>query len=74
VRRLPLPQGEEVLVRFENLKSVGLTLNQISENFSAAVRQSGFELVNNSDTRATIRKSRQTMERSSGSVKVTPVW
>ena len=43
VRRLPLRQGEEVLVRSENLKSLGLTLNQISENFSAAVRQIGFE-------------------------------
>ena len=54
--RLQLRAGEQRLVRFEDLKSLGLTLKQISENFSAGVRQAKFELVNQTVTRATIRR------------------
>lgn len=56
LRRLQLRAGEECLVRFEDLKSLGLTSSQINENFPAAVRQVGFELVKQTETRATVRR------------------
>src|SRR5688572_32702440 len=56
LRRLQLRAGEERLVRFEDLKSVGLTSRQINENFPEAVSQVGFELLNQTETRATIRR------------------
>jgi hypothetical protein len=71
--RLQLRVGEQRLVRFEDLKHLGLTANQISENFSAAVRQVNFELVNQTDTRAIICRP-PPPETGSFSVKTTPVW
>jgi hypothetical protein len=53
---LQLRKGERHLIRFEDLKHLGLTLNQISENFPAAVRQAALDLVNQTETRATVRK------------------
>lgn len=57
LRRLQVRAGEERLVRFEDLKPLGLTLSQINENFRAAVSQVGFELLNQTETRGTIRRS-----------------
>ena len=57
LRRLQLRAGEERLVRFEDLKPLGLTSSQINENFLGAVHHAGFELVNQTETRATIRRS-----------------
>jgi len=53
---LQLRKGERHLIRFEDLKPPGLTLNQISENFHAAVCQAELDLVNQTETRATVRK------------------
>lgn len=71
--RLQLRVGEERLVRFDDLKSLGLMLNQISEHFPAAVRQVGFELVKQTDTRATIRRPHPP-QIGSFSVRTTPTW
>jgi tetratricopeptide (TPR) repeat protein len=48
--------GAQCLVRFEDLKSLGLTLRQISENFPPAVSRARFDLLNQTTTHATIRK------------------
>ena len=71
--RLQLGAGEQRLIRFEDLKPLGLSVKQINENFSAAVRQVNFELVNQTDTRATIRRPPPPVIASS-SVRNTPVW
>lgn len=54
--RLKLSPGEQRLIRFEDLKPLGLTQKQVSENFPAGVRQAHFELVNQTETRATVRR------------------
>jgi len=54
--RLQLRPGEQRLIRFEDLKPLGLTQKQVSENFPAGVRQAKFELINQTETRATIRR------------------
>ena len=73
LNRLQLRAGEQRLVRFEDLKPLGLTLKQISENFPSGVRQVNFELVNQTDTRATIRRPPPPVIASS-SVRTTPTW
>ena len=54
--RLQLRPGEQRLIRFEDLKPLGLTQKQVSENFPAGVRQAKFELINQTETRATVRR------------------
>ena len=71
--RLQLHAGEQRLVRFEDLRPLGLTLKQISENFPAGVRQANFELLNQTDTRATVRRPPPAVIAST-SVRTTPVW
>jgi hypothetical protein len=73
LRRLGLRPGEERLVRFDDLKALGLTSNQISENFPAGVREAKFELVSQTDTRATVRRPPPPVIGST-SVRTTPVW
>ena len=73
LRRLQLRVGDERLVRFEDLKPLGLTLKQISENFPAAVRRAALELVSQTETRATVRKP-EPPEVGSFSIPNTPVW
>jgi hypothetical protein len=41
--RLQLRPGDQRLIRFEDLKPLGLTQKQVSENFPAGVRQAKFE-------------------------------
>jgi hypothetical protein len=71
--RLQLRPGEQRLIRFDDLKPLGLTVKQINENFLTAVRQVNFELVNQTDTRATIRRPPPPIIASS-SVRTKPVW
>jgi len=71
--RLQLRKGEQRLVRFEDLKPLSLSLNQVSENFPAAVRQARLELINQTETRATVRKP-PVLIAGSQSVRTTPIW
>lgn len=56
LRRLQLRAGEERLIRFEDLKPLGLTSTQINAHFPAAVQQLKLELMSQTETRASIRK------------------
>jgi len=71
--RMQLRPGEQRLIRFEDLKPLGLTQKQISENFPAGVRQANCELLNQTDTRATVRRPPPAIIGST-SVRTTPVW
>jgi hypothetical protein len=48
--------GREVLVRFEDMRSLGFNLDQINENFATAAKKASFQVISKTDTRATIRK------------------
>jgi hypothetical protein len=46
----------ETLIRFELLTGIGATTAQISEHFLAAAEKAGCEVVDKTDTRATVRR------------------
>ena len=48
--------GEQTLVRFESLTGLKLTVSQISEHFEAAAEKAGCEVVDKTETRATVRR------------------
>jgi hypothetical protein len=60
LKRLSVRPGENVLVRFEEVRSVeelkSASLKQIRENIGAAAQQAGLLLVTATDTRATVQK------------------
>jgi hypothetical protein len=46
----------ETLIRFEQVAALGLTTAQISEHFTAAAEKAGCEVVDKTETRATVRR------------------
>jgi hypothetical protein len=48
--------GHQVLIRFDQVNASGLTPAQVSEHFEAAAEKAGCEVVDKTDTRATVRR------------------
>ena len=57
--RKTIGPGEQTLIRFEPLTGLGLTVAQVSQHFEAAVEKAGCELIDKTDTRATVRRDVQ---------------
>jgi hypothetical protein len=55
--RKTIGQGQQTLVRFETLTGLQLTVAQISEHFEAAAKKADCEVIDKTDTRATVRRN-----------------
>jgi hypothetical protein len=54
--RKTISPGEQTLVRFEPLTGLRLTVAQISEHFTAAAERAECEVIDKTDSRATVRR------------------
>jgi len=55
--RKTVDRGEQALIRFEPLTGLKLTMAQISEHFEAAALKAECEVIDKTDTRATVRRA-----------------
>ena len=56
--RKTISPGEQTLVKFEPLTGLKITIPQISEHFTAAAEKADCEVIDKTETRATVRRKR----------------
>jgi hypothetical protein len=56
--RKTVSPGEQTLIKFELLTGLGITVTQISDHFTAAAEKADCEVIDKTETRATVRRKR----------------